>query len=506
MKRYIPNTHAALTSVAYGGSGRGVGKHPQIVGEQAQPDSAVHASVAVVATAVELMPSFEPIDPALDARPPVPLGVKPCLSLMCLPFGRPLSRLRQDDLRHLTLCQLPLVCGRLQALVARHQVGRMLEALDVGVDARHDLCGLVEITGEHLIVSDDAALDLRQPDHPPKHDRLAGLAFAQYRRTRREQTDDFLHGGHRFVLQYPARGLLEELLQPLQQFLQTFRPALDGGIGRGRHGCQCLTGLGHHRFGQLHQVAVGRLQGIGGLFTFLTVHIHNSFHAGLCRRCRLLQVGHTPVDRVLSHLLDATQQARHHPHPIVKQSVVARMMGMGFHHRPVKPQLTPIRFVQLPCQVGHVIRQGLHSGRLNQPGPADQGRVVRHPLRIHATELAQHQAVCNELFGLLVTPAIQMFDHQHAQHDLHGGRGTPIGAHARIPLNQIGFHGLEDRVMVEQTIQLCQHRIHLYVQLRNRGKQIDRVIPVAQHFGPPPSAGATIRAQRVPQTDFRTTI
>jgi|GEM_PF-3798948 len=47
MKRVAPNIHAAPTSANCDGSGRCAGNHPQIVGDQAQPDPAVHPGVAV---------------------------------------------------------------------------------------------------------------------------------------------------------------------------------------------------------------------------------------------------------------------------------------------------------------------------------------------------------------------------------------------------------------------------------------------------------------------------
>ena len=60
-----------------------------------------------------------------------------------------------------------------------------------------------------------------------------------------------------------------------------------------------------------------------------------------------------------------------------------------------------------------------------QVGPAEQGRIIGHGLRIDATELAQHQAITDPALGGLIAPPIQVLDHQHPQDDLdRGGRAS----------------------------------------------------------------------------------
>ena len=150
------------------------------MGEQAKADPAVHARVAVVAAAVQLVAAFAPADAALDPRPPVVSSDTPVLALVGQAFGRFFARPGQDDLGHVALRQVAFIRRRLEAAVARHQLGRVSKARDVGVHARHHMGGFVRIPGEDLIAGDDATLDLIQPEHAPKLDGLARLAFMSH--------------------------------------------------------------------------------------------------------------------------------------------------------------------------------------------------------------------------------------------------------------------------------------------------------------------------------------
>src|SRR5258708_511633 len=47
-----------------------LGNHPQIVDDHTPADPAVHAILAMIATAVQPMPPFQPADPPFDARAP----------------------------------------------------------------------------------------------------------------------------------------------------------------------------------------------------------------------------------------------------------------------------------------------------------------------------------------------------------------------------------------------------------------------------------------------------
>src|SRR6266487_2488470 len=59
-----------------------LGNHPQIVGENAPADPALHPIIAVIATAVQPMPPFEPADASFNAGAPVPTTAEPALSLV----------------------------------------------------------------------------------------------------------------------------------------------------------------------------------------------------------------------------------------------------------------------------------------------------------------------------------------------------------------------------------------------------------------------------------------
>jgi|GEM_PF-4150759 len=119
MKRGCANPCFAPTRPASGqppvgrGSGGRAGDHPQVVGEQAEADPALHAGIAVVAAAVQLVASFEPADPSFNSSSPVPSGDKLVLTLMGYAFGRLFARFGQDNLRNLALGQVSFIRRRL---------------------------------------------------------------------------------------------------------------------------------------------------------------------------------------------------------------------------------------------------------------------------------------------------------------------------------------------------------------------------------------------------------
>ena len=73
---------------------------------------------------------------------------------------------------------------------------------------------------------------------------------------------------------------------------------------------------------------------------------------------------------------------------------------------------------------------------------------------VEAAELAQHQTIGDKLFGLCVAPAIEMFDDEHPQDDLNRGRRAAGGGGMGIAAEQIRLDLLEDRIVVEQRIEL----------------------------------------------------
>src|SRR6266487_5447039 len=63
---------------------------------------------------------------------------------------------------------------------------------------------------------------------------------------------------------------------------------------------------------------------------------------------------------------------------------------------------------------------------VDQVGATNEGRRIGHPLSIHPTELAQHQAIADELLGRCITSGIELLDDQHAQDDLDRCGGAAI--------------------------------------------------------------------------------
>ncbi|NJM08462.1 hypothetical protein HC891_23195 [Candidatus Gracilibacteria bacterium] len=136
------------------------------------------------------------------------------------------------------------------------------------------------------------------------------------------------------------------------------------------------------RFGQLHQVAVGRLQRVSGLLALLARNIHDPLHSGLGRRGGVLHLLLAPAHRVLRHRLHTPQHAGDDAHAIVEQRAVTGMMDIGLNDGAIDAQFPPRSDLQLAGQGGHVVEQALQRRRLNEFGPADQGGVVGYPLGI----------------------------------------------------------------------------------------------------------------------------
>src|SRR6266542_547434 len=72
-----------------------LGDDAQVVGDNAPADPALHAVIAVVATAGELVPTFQPTDPSFDAGPPITTTLKPLLPLVRLACCRRATALWQ---------------------------------------------------------------------------------------------------------------------------------------------------------------------------------------------------------------------------------------------------------------------------------------------------------------------------------------------------------------------------------------------------------------------------
>src|SRR5207244_286984 len=54
-----------------------------------------------------------------------------------------------------------------------------------------------------------------------------------------------------------------------------------------------------------------------------------------------------------------------------------------------------------------------------------------------------------------------------------------------LRLDQVGFDGLEQRIIVEQAVEAHEQWVELHAKSRYQGKQIHRVIAITQHKLPP---------------------
>jgi hypothetical protein len=146
----------------------------------------------------------------------------------------------------------------------------------------------------------------------------------------------------------------------------------------------------------------------------------------------------------------------------------------GLDHRAVHAQLAPARDLEPARQRHHPLVEGGQRRGFDQVGPAQQGGVVGHPLQIDATELPEHQAVADEALDLLIAPAVQAPDHEQAQDDLDRrvpGRPRVRLCGARRAARQVGLDPAEDLIVIEQAIELAQHRLEVGHELRHQREQ-----------------------------------
>ena len=150
-----------------------------------------------------------------------------------------------------------------------------------------------------------------------------------------------------------------------------------------------------------------------------------------------------------------------------------------FDHRAVDAQLAPTRHLQLLSQLGHAIQQAVQRLGLDQVGPAQQRRVVRHRLQSQSAELAQHQAVIDKVLGLLVAPGVQMLDDQQPQDHLDRRRGSSRLRGVRSALGQVRLHLLKELIVLKQPVQLGQLGLVVQHQRRHQPEQVDRRVPIS---------------------------
>src|SRR5262249_55428607 len=131
-------------------------------------------------------------------------------------------------------------------------------------------------------------------------------------------------------------------------------------------------------------------------------------------------------------------------------------------------------------------------------GPSDQRGVVGDALEVDAAELAEDQAVVDEVLGLLEAPGVQPHDHEHAEDDLDRGGGAAAGGGPGVSRGEVAADEVEELVVVEEAVELLQLRLEAEPELGDQREQIGPVVAVAQHPSSLPEAAKP--AYFAPQT------
>jgi hypothetical protein len=221
-----------------------------------------------------------------------------------------------------------------------------------------------------------------------------------------EHTHQFFQRGHSFPLDHPPRRLRDYLADQRDDVVQNDRQFL-ASLGRlGLEPCANLLGLPHGRPRDVEHVLIGGLHPVGCLRAALPRRLHDPFHLALGTARAIPQDRARQGRNHLEHLRCFDQRPAEHPHATVEQGAVGGVMDISFHDRPIDTPLAATRDLERPRQHDDVIEQVVQGRRLEQVGPAEQGRIIRHGLRIDATELAQDQAIADPALGSLIAPPI----------------------------------------------------------------------------------------------------
>src|SRR5262245_40724766 len=108
-----------------------LGDGAQVVSDDAPADPAFHALLAMVATALQLVPAFQPTDPPFDAGPPVTTTLKPLLALVRLARCCRAASLRQHHPSDAVLPRQLFVLTRRHLPITDQQVRRTAEPADM---------------------------------------------------------------------------------------------------------------------------------------------------------------------------------------------------------------------------------------------------------------------------------------------------------------------------------------------------------------------------------------
>lgn len=162
-----------------------------------------------------------------------------------------------------------------------------------------------------------------------------------------------------------------------------------------------------------------------------------------------------------------------------RQVAIGGIVDGGLHDGAGDAQVAAVRHLSGAGELGHPLPELVQGGGLDKVGPAQQGGVIGDRLQAQATELAQHQAVVDEVLRLGIAPGVQVQDHQQARDDLdrrgRAARGGGVGTAAA----QVDFHLLEQLIVFQQVVQLSQLGFAVQVQRRHQVERVDGVVPVS---------------------------
>jgi hypothetical protein len=166
-------------------------------------------------------------------------------------------------------------------------------------------------------------------------------------------------------------------------------------------------------------------------------------------------------------------------------------VDVRLHRRGVDPELATAGHLQRPGQLDHPVVERLERLRPDGVGPTDQRGVVGDLLEVDAAELAEHQAVVDEVLGLLIAPAVEAHDHEHPEDDLDRGGGAAAGPRPGRAACHVGADGLDDRVVVEQAVELLELGPESEAEPGHQGEQVGPIVSMSEHGCGLPSVRST---------------
>jgi hypothetical protein len=177
----------------------------------------------------------------------------------------------------------------------------------------------------------------------------------------------------------------------------------------------------------------------------------------------------------------AAQEPRDDADAVADRAAVGGEVDVGLDGRGVDAELAAAGHLQRPGQLDHPVVERLDRLRADGVGPADQRGVVGNLLEVDAAELAEREAVVDEVLGLGVAPAVEPHDHEHAEDHLHRRRGAASRTGPGMTAGHVLANGLKDLVIVERAVELLELGPEAEVELGHQREQIGPGVAVPEH-------------------------